>query len=67
MSFAKRLRELRTEKGLRRIELEERAGLGSGAVRDYEQGRREPTLGTAFKLAEALGVMVDNFKNGQGH
>ena len=30
----------------------------------YEQGLREPTLRTAFKLAEVLGVPVEEFKNG---
>ena len=32
------------------------ADLSLGAVRDYEQGKREPTLRSAIKLARALGV-----------
>jgi transcriptional regulator with XRE-family HTH domain len=65
MSFARKLREIRQEKGLSREELSERSGLGRGTVRDYEQGRRQPSLQLAFKLAEALGVPVDSFKNGE--
>ncbi|MBI1917670.1 MAG: helix-turn-helix transcriptional regulator [Planctomycetes bacterium] len=64
MSFAKRLRELRQERGLSRVELAGRAGLGPKTVRDYEQGLREPTLRSAFKLAEVLGVPVEDFKDG---
>ncbi len=64
MSFAHRLRELREEKGLSREDLSQLCGLGRGTVRDYEQGRREPTLQSPFKLADALGVRVEHFKNG---
>jgi transcriptional regulator with XRE-family HTH domain len=64
MSFATRLRELREEKGLSREDLSQLCGLGRGTVRDYEQGRREPTLGSAFRLADALGVSVEEFRNG---
>ncbi|SRR6266542_3279479 len=64
MSFAKRLRNLRQSKGMSREQLAEAAGLGRGTVRDYEQGLREPTLRSAFRLAEVLGVPVEEFKNG---
>jgi putative transcriptional regulator len=63
MSFAIRLRELRLARGLSREELAGLAGLGRGTVRDYEQGHREPTLKSAIRLAEALGVSVDEFRN----
>jgi transcriptional regulator with XRE-family HTH domain len=65
MSFGTRLRELRQGKGLSREVLAERSGLSRGAVRDYEQGHREPSLRSAFQLADALGVKVDDFRNGQ--
>jgi transcriptional regulator with XRE-family HTH domain len=64
VSFANRLRELREQKGMSREELAQVCGLGRGTVRDYEQGHREPTLRSAFKLAEALGVSVEEFKDG---
>ena len=63
--FAKRLRALRLEKGLSRVELAELAGLGPNTVRDYEQGLREPSLRSAFALADALGVAVDDFRDGK--
>lgn len=64
MSFADRLRELRQAKGLSREQLSALSGLGKGTVRDYEQGLREPTLRTAFRLADALGVSVEAFREG---
>jgi transcriptional regulator with XRE-family HTH domain len=65
MSFSKRLREIRELKGLSREELAERSGLSRGAVRDYEQGHREPSLRSACQLADALGVKVDEMRNGR--
>lgn len=62
MSFASKLRELRTETGLTQEALARAAGLSLGVIRDYEQGNREPSLRSAFKLAAALGVAVDVFR-----
>lgn len=66
MSFGIKLREIRKKKRLTRGQLEERAGLGRFAIRDYEQGRREPSLDAAFRIAEALGVRVERFKCEKG-
>ena len=62
MSFANKLRELQTESGLTQDALARAAGLSLGVIRDYEQGNREPLLRSAFKLAAALGVVVDVFR-----
>jgi len=35
------------------------SGVPAGTIRDYEQGRSEPLLSTAKKLAKALGVSID--------
>ncbi len=61
MTFADKLKELRAASGLTQTELALRSGRGLGAIRDYEQGKREPLLSTAFKLAKALGVSVEAF------
>jgi transcriptional regulator with XRE-family HTH domain len=61
MTFAEKLKELRQAAGLTQAELAERSGRGLGAIRDYEQGNREPLLSTAFKLAAALDVSVEVF------
>jgi transcriptional regulator with XRE-family HTH domain len=62
MSFAMRLKELRLRTGLTQKKLAEASGLGIGTITDYEQARREPTLESAFKLADALGVDVQEFR-----
>lgn len=61
MEFKKKLKELRKSKGLTQLQLAKDAGLSIGAIRNYEQGLREPTLSAAVALAGALGVRVDVF------
>lgn len=62
MTFADKLRELRTAANLEREGLAQASGLSRGVIRDYEQGKRMPTLESAFKLARALGVSVEVFE-----
>jgi transcriptional regulator with XRE-family HTH domain len=45
-----------TQAGLARA-----SGLSLGAIRDYEQGNRGPTLKSAVMLTKALGVSVEAF------
>lgn len=54
MSFGRRLRELRIERGLSQEELAQRAGLDRTYVSQAEQGRRNATLRTLQKIATAL-------------
>lgn len=56
--FIENLRTLRKQKGLSQLRLSEMAGLSSSIVGDIETGRRNPTLTTIGKLAEALDVPV---------
>ncbi|MBL8795781.1 MAG: helix-turn-helix transcriptional regulator [Planctomycetia bacterium] len=56
-----KLKELRAAAGLTQTQLAAQSGASLGAIRDYEQGKREPLLFTGFKLARALGVPVDAF------
>jgi transcriptional regulator with XRE-family HTH domain len=56
MTFAERLRALRTEKGLSEAALASASGVSFGAVHDYGLGRRMPSLPVAVKLARAMGV-----------
>src|SRR5438270_9824796 len=63
MRLGEKLKELRTAAGLTQAGLAEASGRGLGAIRDYEQGNREPLLSTAFKIAEALGVSVEVFRD----
>lgn len=56
MSFADKLRELRTEKGISQKKLAEKAGLSQAAIYQWEKGTRNPRIETIQKIAEALGV-----------
>lgn len=54
--FGRRLRVLRTERGLTQESLGAAAGLERTYVSDAEAGTRNATLRTVAKLAKALGV-----------
>lgn len=54
-TFGGRLLGLRLAGGYSRRELAEGAGISESAVRDYEQGKRSPSLEAALRLSVALG------------
>ncbi len=62
VSFAAKLRKLREESGMSQEALARAADMSVGTVRDYEQGRREPSLKYALRLARALGVSCTEFE-----
>ena len=51
-----RLRAARHERGLSLAALAEAATIGKGSLSEIENGARNPTLGTLYSLAGALGV-----------
>lgn len=53
------LKQLRRSKGLSRKELGEKIGLSEHAVRSYEQGTRSPNVEALFRMANALGVDIN--------
>ncbi|MBQ3031395.1 MAG: helix-turn-helix transcriptional regulator [Anaerotignum sp.] len=57
--FAKRLRELRKEKGLSQVELGEWLGYGYTAISSYETGRNEPSYTDLIRICEVLDVSAD--------
>jgi transcriptional regulator with XRE-family HTH domain len=59
--FAVRLKELRTKAGLSQPQLAESADIPVSTIRQFEQGRREPTFPTLVKLAAGLGVSLAAF------
>lgn len=61
-TFAARLRAARDKAGLSQEQLARAADLSTQAVRHLEQGLRQPTFGTACKLAAALGVSTEIFR-----
>jgi transcriptional regulator with XRE-family HTH domain len=66
MTFAEKLRELRTEAGLSEARLAELADVSFGAVHNYGLGLRKPTFGAVVKIAEALGVTCEAFARCEG-
>jgi transcriptional regulator with XRE-family HTH domain len=64
MTFADRLRQLRTARGVTQAGLAAASGVSLGAVRDYEQGKKEPSAGNLVRLAQALGVTLDELAQG---
>lgn len=57
--FAKRLRELRKEKGLSQVELGEQLGYGCTAISSYETGRNEPSYTDLIRICEVPDVSAD--------
>jgi transcriptional regulator with XRE-family HTH domain len=58
--FGERVRQLRTERGWRQIDLAEQAGISENYVSELEQGRKEVCLRTIEALAKALGIPVES-------
>jgi transcriptional regulator with XRE-family HTH domain len=61
MTFAEKLKELRTDQSLSREELAAKSGVARATIRDYEQGRRQPLWDVLFKLCKALDVSSEAF------
>lgn len=55
------LKEFRKQKGLSQTELANRVGLKQTTISQYENGFRRPNLHMAKKLADALGMSLDDF------
>lgn len=49
----------RKRKGLTQQELADKAGITRGMVAKYETGASEPSLQTAFKMAQALEINIE--------
>ena len=64
MSFGDHLRALREAAGLSRAELARKASVPASTLRHWEGGRGMPGLPTLLRLAEALGVPVEQLAEG---
>jgi transcriptional regulator with XRE-family HTH domain len=64
MPFAETLKRLRADAGLTQAALSVASGVSLSAIREYEQGNKEPGLRAAAKLARALGVSVAELAKG---
>lgn len=63
MRLGERLKELRQKANMSQPLMAEASGLPLGSIRQYEQGRRDPLWQVLFKLADALGVSVEVFRD----
>lgn len=57
-SLGRRIRLLRKENGLSQAELGERAGLHHTFLSHVERAEKEPSFGTLWAIADALGISV---------
>jgi transcriptional regulator with XRE-family HTH domain len=57
--FAKRLKQLRAERGVNQVELAQAMGVTQGTVGNWETAKREPDSDMLRKLAEYFAVPID--------
>ncbi|MBQ7643189.1 MAG: helix-turn-helix transcriptional regulator [Clostridia bacterium] len=55
----RRLKELRTDKGLTQKQLAEKLILSKNIICEYEKGRSEPNIDTLIKLADLFDCSID--------
>ena len=60
-AFGKRLRQIREQKNLSQLDLEMQSGLNRTEISRIENGQKNIEFFTIVKLAEALGVTLDDF------
>ena len=59
MNIGERIKLLRNKKGLKQSELAEMANISRVAVGNYERGDRQPDIEIAARIADALGISID--------
>ena len=57
--IGKNLKRIRTEKKMSQGDISRKLGMDRGYISGVENGKRNPTLATIQKLANALGVSAD--------
>ena len=65
LKIGKQIRALRNAMGWTREEVAERAGVALDTLARYEREERQPGLVNALKLAEVLGVSVEEMAKGK--
>ena len=58
------LKELRRNKGMTQLEVANQVGITDVGYLNYEQGKREPKVRTAIRIAKALGTDVETLWSG---
>jgi transcriptional regulator with XRE-family HTH domain len=57
--FAKRIVELRMEKGVTQMQIVKATGLANSTIANYELGKRTPSMYGLIKLAEYFDCSID--------
>lgn len=65
MTMAERIKAARINAGVSQAGLAKNAGIQQSMISRYESGETEPTITSLLKLAEALGVKVDDLLGGK--
>lgn len=60
MLFHERLRQLRKDSGISQIDIAKMIDVAPITLRQYEQGKREPTIEKLMQLAMIFGVTLDD-------
>ncbi len=63
-AFGKRVAEVRRDKGFTQESLAEKAGVTALTISYIEQGRQWPRIATLYKIANSLGVAVQELFRG---
>lgn len=58
MGFSDRLKDLRKRNGYTQKQLADMLNVSQNAIYNWENGKREPSINTIIKIAEALGVDI---------
>jgi transcriptional regulator with XRE-family HTH domain len=58
--LGKNIRLLRKQKGLTQVELSKMLDCSQAMITTYESGKKKPSVSSLARLAEALGVSIDN-------
>lgn len=61
LRIGRRLRALRTERGMTILEMAAKAGVSAGSISQIERGASNPSISTLQKLRAALGVTLWSF------
>lgn len=64
IAFGERVRQLRSRRGWRQIDLAESAGISENYVSDLESGKKEVCLRTIQAIAKSFGMKIKDLMDG---
>ena len=67
MNFSQLLKSIRMEKGFSQKEIAEKLGVSQPSYAQYENGKRNPKAETIKKIADALGVSIEEINPDLGN